>query len=329
MVFFRRTVCFVLCLLLVFPVFAAEASELEYGIQQDIISYYFHYRDKASKEIENQLQTLTDLNPETGEKWKEVIRRWAWINDEMEVHTGVLPDGLAEDGSLCIVVLGYGLEKDGSMKQELLDRLDVALESARKYPQAYVLCTGGETSNEPGISEADQMGKWLVENGLERERLILESNSLSTTENAQRSSRILWRDYPQVRNIAVVTSDYHIRWGCACFMAMNLLHGGDKELTLVGNAACVTDSPNKDTMYSQAWGISIIADIPFDSGRVPPLYMSEETVPAVTEAAPMPAAEPIAEIPEKREPVVMVLTGLAAVLVLLFIPKKRKKSGSD
>ena len=33
---------------------------------------------------------------------------------------------------------------DGSQStKELLDRLEVALESAEKYPQAYVLCTGG------------------------------------------------------------------------------------------------------------------------------------------------------------------------------------------
>ena len=327
--FFRRTVCFVLCLLLISPVLKADASERESAIRQDIISYYFHYREKAAKEIENQLHTLTDLNPETGEQWKELMRRWAWINEEMDIHTGVLPDGLPEDDSLCIVVLGYGLEKDGSMKQELVDRLEVALESAGKYPQAYVLCTGGETSHEPGISEAGQMGTWLRSNGLEQDRLILEGDSLSTTENAQRSSRILWREYPQVKSIAIVTSDYHIRWGAACFMAMNLLHGGEKELELVGNAACVTDSPNKDTMFSQAWGISIIADIPFDSGRVPPLYMSEETEPPETEAVPMIAAEPIAEVPQKREPVALVLAGLAGVLLILFVPKKRRKSGSD
>ena len=173
------------------------------------------------------------------------------------------------------------------------------------------------------------MGAWLLENGLEPDRLIQEGDSLSTTENAQRSSRILWREYPQVKSIAVVTSDYHICWGAACFMAMNLLHGGEKELELVGNAACVTDSPDRDTMYAQAWGISIIADIPFDSGRVPPLYMSEEPVPTATEALPMPAAEPIAEVPQKREPVAVVLAGMAVVLAIIFIPKKRRKSGSD
>lgn len=330
MKYLRKITCIVVCLFLIQSlVFPAAAAEQEARIQQDMISYYFHYRDKAAKEIANQLHTLSGLNPEEGEAWETLMHQWAWINEEMEVHTGVLPDGLPEDDSLCIVVLGYGLKKDGSMKQELLDRLEVALKSAEKYPQSYVLCTGGETSNEPSITEAGQMGNWLLQKGLPHNRLILETESLSTTANAQNSSRMLWRDYPQVKNLAIVSSDYHIRWGSACFMAMNLLHGGEKSLKLVGNAGCVTDSPNQDTMYSQAWGISVIADIPFDSGRVPTLYMTEQTVPMQTEVVSVAVAEPVMEVPEEKEPVAMVLTVLAAVLVVLFIPKKRKKSGSD
>lgn len=329
----RRWIAALLCLLLVSALaLPAAAMEGEQSIARDLIAYYFHYRDKASEEIENQLQTLSSINPEKGDLWRQIMTDWAWINEEMTVTTGALPDGLPEDDSLCIVVLGYGLEKNGDMKPELLERLEVALKSAEKYPESYVLCTGGETANVPGISEAGQMGNWLLSRGLPHNRLILETESLSTTENARNSCRILWKDYPQVKNIAIVSSDYHIRWGSACFNTMMLTGAaqGKPELDLAGNAGCVTSSPNRDTMYSQAWGVSIIADTPFDSSYVPPLYMTEQTEAAAQpEAAAVPVAEPVLEEAAKKEPVIPVLMGLAVFLLILFGPKKRKRSDSD
>jgi len=331
----RRIGCMLLCLMLL-PVFAvsAGAEESSERIVQDLIAYYFHYREQAAGEIENQLQTLSSLDPEEGKLWRQIIHSWAWINEEMTVDTRVLPDGLPEDDSLCIVVLGFGLKDDGSMKQELIDRLEVALASAEKYPESYVLCTGGETSHIVGISEAGQMGSWLLAKGLAHNRLILEDDALSTTANAQNSCALLWREYPQVSSIAIVSSDYHIRWGTACFSAMTLLGAGEQgkpKLEIVGNAGCVTESPDRDTMYSQAWGMSIIADVPFDSSYVPQLYMSEETVRTepMPEPAALPVSEPIPAEPIVEEPVVPVLLGLAAGLLIVFVPKKKRKSGSD
>lgn len=322
-----RLLCLFLILLLVpLPV---RAEQTEQAIVRDLIAYYFHWRDQAAAEIENQLNTLSSLDPEKGEQWRELMTSWAWINEEMPVYSDILPDGLPEDDSLCIVVLGFGLEADGSMKPELISRMEVALESAEKYPESYVLCTGGETAREPGISEAGQMGNWLLAKGLPHNRLILEDASLSTTANAKNSMELLWRDYPQVKSIVIVSSDYHIRWGTACFSAMNILHGGENRVEILGNAGCTTDSPDRDSMYSQAWGISILADVEFDGGYVPTLYMTQQLPrTAETEDLPVPAEESVPAAAPK-EPVIPVLLGMAAVLVVLFAPKKRKKSDSD
>lgn len=328
----RKGLCVLLCLLMLCPVPArAAGTEQTQAIIRDLIGCYFHYRDAAAAEIDNQLETLSSIDPQQGAVWREIMDTWAWINAEMPVCTGVLPDGLPADDSLCIVVLGYGLNRDGSMKQELLDRLAVAKASAEKYPEACILCTGGETSDVRGVSEAGEMAAWLKANGIRESRLIVEAASLSTTANAQNSCRILWRDYPQVSSIAIVSSDYHIPWGAACFAAMCIKGAGEGErrLELAGNASCTTSTPNTDTMYSQAWGISIIAGVSFDSTQVPVLYMSENPAVPETESPVMTVSEPVAEQPRKTEPVVPVLLTLAAVLVLLFIPKKRKKSGSN
>lgn len=332
--FLRKPILFFLCFLLFLPLTVSAAMEPEEAIVRDLIAYYFHYREEAGEEIDNQLQTLASLDPKEGELWEKIMEQWRYINEEMPINKDCLPDGLPADDSLCIVVLGYGLENDGDMKPELLDRLKVALASAEKYPQSYVLCTGGETAQVPGISEAGQMGTWLLANGLAHERLITEEVSLSTTENARNSLALLWRDYPQIQSLALVTSDYHIRWGMACFSAMALKGAaqGKPALELVGNGACATASPNRDTMYSQAWGISIIMDLPFDSSYVPTLYMTDHTMEAESpdEAVlPSPAAEPAPAAAAPEEPVLPVLLGLTAVLAVLFLPKKRNKSGSD
>lgn len=334
MVHIRRVLCILLCfLLLPLNVSGAQTNQRD-GIIRDLIAYYFHYREAAAPEIENQLETLSSLEPQEGALWREIMANWAWINEEMPVNSDILPDGLPEDDSLCIVVLGFGLNSDGSMKPELLDRLEVALESGEKYPEAYILCTGGETSRKKGISEAGQMGNWLRKKGVAQDRLILETASLSTTENAKNSLAILWREYPQVKHIALVSSDYHIRWGSAVFSAMasvGAVRQKEERLELVGNAGCATDTPDRDSMHSQAWGISIIADVPFDGGYVPTLYMPEETVPAKIQPEPavMPPEEIPVQQPEKKEPVIPVLLGLGAVMALLFFPKRKNTSGSQ
>lgn len=316
--------CFALLLALAMPA-AAEQSNTD-GIVRDMIGYYFHYRDQASAEIENQLEILSDIDAGKGAAWTKIMDYWKWANTDMEVTLEALPEGLPQDDTLCIVVLGYGLNRDGSMKPELISRLEAALASAEKYPQAYVLCTGGETSDVAGISEAGQMGAWLREQGIGKDRLLLETKSLSTTENARNCCRLLRRDYPQVRSVAIVSSDYHIPWGSTLFAAEAVLQG--MPVAVVGNAACQTDKSNTDSMYSQAWGLSILAGVTFDGTYVPPLYMSEETIPTQTAVMPAAASLPVAEeTPE--EPVIPVLLCLAAFLAFLFFPKKRKTSGSD
>ncbi len=326
----RRFCCLLLCGILLAGAPRARAEEVTAeGCIQKLIAYYFHYRDQAAGEIGHQLAVLEELDPRQGAIWQEIMDRWAWANEEMPVYSEVLPDGLPEDDSLCIVVLGYGLEKDGGMKQELLDRLEVAYASAEKYPRAYVLCTGGETSAVPGISEAGEMGQWLLDMGLEEDRLILETKSLSTTENARNSCRLLRRDYPQVNTLAMVTSDYHIRWGTVSFQTETILgsaNEGKPPLEIAGNAACATDRSKRESMFSQAWNVSILADVPFDSEWVPELYITEETEPAETTVpAPVAISQPPVEEAPREEPVLPLLLGLGAVVLLIFAPKRKRK----
>ena len=177
------------------------------------------------------------------------------------VFAGVIP-------VLCIVVFGYGLNKNGSMKPELYDRLNVALQAARQYPNAYIAVTGGETSGVKGISEAAVMAIWLMNNDIPDSRIILEKKSLSTTENAQNTCAILNQKYPQIKQLAVVTSDYHIalaatvlQTACTYSAAMQ----GGREMTVVAGASCTTSTPAGGDLSTQAWGISILTGTKWSS----------------------------------------------------------------
>ncbi len=61
-------------------------------------------------------------------------------------------------------------------------RLDAALEYAIQYPHVYLILSGGQGPGEH-ISESEAMKRFLVKNGIQEERLLIEDLSTSTYEN--------------------------------------------------------------------------------------------------------------------------------------------------
>ena len=335
----------VLCMILPLPVSAASGmGKLEsYGVE--LIQYYLHHQDAAADVIWDITRQMKEQDPKQGAAWDKIMFDWAWINSDMPVYEGTLPDDLPGDDSLCIVVMGFGLNPDGSIRQELKNRLEVAMSLAGKYPNAYVLVTGGQTGAVDGVTEAGQMADWLQKNGLAKSRIIQETQSLSTTANAVNTYKLLTRAYPQVDSIAVVTSDYHIAQSCAMFAAVSNYQSGykgGKSLELVGNAVCDTGL-TENSLVTQAWGMSLIMGIPFDEkAKAPELYPVEIPVEVYTEPAEpepehqdTPATEqpdPVisGEVSESRwkriEKWVLLAAGLVALVIFWIItPKKPKK----
>lgn len=250
----------------------ANAAQSATPYIQQMIRYYRYYGEEAWDEIQDLLDTIARLDPEKGALWETIMADWSRCNSEMEIPSDALPDGLPEDNSLCIVVLGYALNSDGSMQPELVDRLEVALASALKYPNAYVAVTGGATASNADTTEAEAMVAWLLQNGVSPDRMILETRSLSTTYNAVNTYAMLVRSYPEVRSIAVISSDYHVAWGCAMFQAVcdYTRVYGKTVIPVVGCAGNVTGN-SVDTLYYQSQGICAITGIPFPEGGRPEL----------------------------------------------------------
>lgn len=187
---------------------------------------------------EKLLEELEQVNRDSASKWKEIMGRWAEADSNMPVNMGVLPDGLDDSNQLCIIVLGFQLNPDGSMQEELIGRLECAKRSAEKYPRAYVLCTGGGTAVSAATTEADAMAAWLEENGIVKERILVENRSLTTAENAIYCDTLLSRQYPQVTQAAIVSSDYHLPWAEILFETQFILSG--HSIQVVSNAGYQT-----------------------------------------------------------------------------------------
>ena len=109
-----------------------------------------------------------------------------------------------------IVVLGGGMQSDGSPAPSTIARAATAAALAREHRDAAVICSGSHgVGRRPKRSEAASMADVLVANGVERERIFLEDQSRDTIGNAVHvAERYLAAITP--RPIHLVTSPFHL-----------------------------------------------------------------------------------------------------------------------
>jgi uncharacterized SAM-binding protein YcdF (DUF218 family) len=113
-----------------------------------------------------------------------------------------------------IIVLGGAISPDLSLARnevvlnEAAERLTVAAELARRYPNARILFSGGSGELIPGESEAPFAFRLLQTLAVPRDRILLEDRSRNTFENAVYSKQIA-QPMPGERWL-LVTSAYHL-----------------------------------------------------------------------------------------------------------------------
>ncbi len=253
-------------------------------IIEEMVVYYGTYGDEAAQVTAELLEELSALDPAAGAKWERVMDLWKSVEASPAVHEGILPDGLPETDELCMVVLGFQLNPDGSMKDELIERLKVALASADKYPNAFIVCTGGGTAAEnASATEAGKMAEWLIDNGVDPQRVIVEDRSLTTAQNAIFTYQILTEQFPQVKHLAIVSSDYHIATGALLFGAEAVLQAeeaGRETMAVVSDAAYPAPSGTLSRMFRAGALIELSGDVEtafeiyyetYDIHELPPL----------------------------------------------------------
>ncbi len=251
---------------------AAEEDVTARSLIERIVVSYAADRTRDEKA----LSVLSSADPSLGEKWARIMDLWEApvpVNDS-------LPDSLMQDDSLCLVALGFQLNPDGTMRDELIERLKVLLRASAQYPNAVIVCTGGGTAAaNPTATEAGRMAEWLVSQGVDPARVIVEDRSLTTAQNAVYTFDILEERYPQVKQIAVVSSDYHIATGTLLFGAEAILR--DSAAEVVSNAAWHAPGGSLSAMFQAGALIELSGDTDtafeiyyetYDIHELPPLH---------------------------------------------------------
>ncbi|MDL9935204.1 YdcF family protein [Gordonia sp. ABSL1-1] len=162
---------------------------------------------------------------------RSALRRLSLMNPALATTARNIVDGVANaaaivpdvspkavSGNVAIVVLGYGLNGNGTMANELVRRVTAGRAQAELTSAAPVVVTGGAPKK--GVTEAAAMRKWLVEHDVADSRILVEDKSGSTVANAQNTAAILAGR--GIRDIVLVTSPNHIRRAAADFAATGL-----------------------------------------------------------------------------------------------------------
>lgn len=108
-----------------------------------------------------------------------------------------------------VIVMGAGILGD-EPSLSMLNRLKPTLEYMRENPEAVAIVSGSQAEDEI-VSEASVMKRWLEEQGIAPERVILEDQADSTYENILFSLDIIKAlGGDPSGEVVIVSSDYHL-----------------------------------------------------------------------------------------------------------------------
>lgn len=108
--------------------------------------------------------------------------------------------------NLTVIVLGNPAANNGQPSQILKSRLDKTLEVCKTHNNInLVIVTGAAVYNK--FVEAIVMKRYLIANGIDKNKIRLETKARNTIENAKFSTNIL-RNL-KIKNVVVITSEYH------------------------------------------------------------------------------------------------------------------------
>lgn len=105
------------------------------------------------------------------------------------------------------IILGNRLNDDGTITLIQEQRLIMALELEQIFNPDYFILTGGPANELAGKTEAQAMYEYLIDKGMNKDKLILEEKSYSTVDNAKLSIPIAKELGAEL--IIVCSSPYH------------------------------------------------------------------------------------------------------------------------
>ncbi|MBQ6285991.1 MAG: YdcF family protein [Bacilli bacterium] len=110
-----------------------------------------------------------------------------------------------------IIILGCQIKKDGTLTPLLKGRVDKAIEFRNKQLKEtgkdLVFIPSGGKGNDEIISEAEAMKKYLLEQGIDENNILIDSRSKNTYENIKYSYELIKK---KNANIVFSTTNYHV-----------------------------------------------------------------------------------------------------------------------
>lgn len=107
-----------------------------------------------------------------------------------------------------VIVLGAGVRGD-KVTLPLKMRLDKAIDYHFKNPEALIVVTGGQGFQET-VTEAYAMEKYLVQNGVDKNKILKEQEATSTSENMKFSKEILDNYFTNNYSVVIITNNFHV-----------------------------------------------------------------------------------------------------------------------
>lgn len=102
-----------------------------------------------------------------------------------------------------LIILGAKVNGD-KMSKALFERAKVGLSYLNQNKNTKVIVTGGKGQDED-ISEAEAVKRYLVQNGISKERILMENQSVNTYENIKFAKKLY-----AVDKAVIVSNDFHL-----------------------------------------------------------------------------------------------------------------------
>ncbi len=106
-----------------------------------------------------------------------------------------------------VVVLGCHVYDTG-ISRSLKSRLDTAKEYLDENPDSKCVVCGGKGHNEPS-TEGEAMYEYLVEKGIDKDRIFMDITSTDTLENLHNAKAIIEENGLNPQTV-IISNDYHI-----------------------------------------------------------------------------------------------------------------------
>lgn len=131
---------------------------------------------------------------------------------------------------LGILALGSPANPDGTPQPRLLNTLTRTLQLANDFPEAPIFVTGGAVYT--SMTESQAMKNWLVEKGVNADRIIMEDQARDTVGNAINIMPYLKEK--DLDRLLLVTVEYHLRR--SSLIIDGVLQQQDVDVDIVGIA---------------------------------------------------------------------------------------------